>query len=48
MFEHLSCSVGWRVMAFSLYGLGYCLPDVFFYRNLGFVAIILDAEMLKS
>jgi len=48
VFEQLSCSIGWRVMAFSQYGQGYLLPDLIFHQNLGFRAIILYPEMLKS
>jgi len=48
VFEQLSCSIGWRVMAFSQYRQGYLLPDLIFHQNLGFRAIILDPEMLKS
>jgi len=42
MFEQLSSSIGWRVMAFSQNGLGYLLQDLIFYQNLGFWAMILD------
>jgi len=35
-------------MAFSQYRQGYLLPDLIFHQNLGFRAIILDPEMLKS
>jgi len=48
VFEQLSCSIGWRVMAFSQYGQGYLLFDLIFHQNLGFRAIILDPERLKS
>jgi len=48
IFEQLSCSIGWRVMALSLHGQGYLLLDLIFHQNLGFTAIILDPEMLKG
>jgi len=48
VFEQLFCSIGWQVMAFSQYGQGFLLPDLIFHQNLGFRAIILDPEMLKS
>jgi len=48
VFEQFSCSIGWWVMAFSQYGQGYLLSDLIFHQNLGFRAIILDPEMLKS
>jgi len=48
VFEQLSCSIGWRVMAFSQYGQGHLLPDMIFHQNFGFRAIILDPEMVKS
>jgi len=48
VFEQLSCSIAWLVMAFSQYGQGYFLPDLIFHQNLGFRAIVLDPEMLKS
>jgi len=52
MFEKLSCSIGWQVMAFSQYGklwpsANVVLPDLIFHQNLGFRAIVLDPEMLK-
>jgi len=48
VFEQLSCSIGWRVMAFSQYAQGYLLSDLIFHQNLGFRTITLDPEMLKS
>jgi len=48
VFEQLSCLISWQVMAFSQYGQGYLLPDLIFHQNLGFRAISLDPEMLKS
>jgi len=42
--EQLSCLIGWQVMAFSQYGQGYLLPNLIFYQNLGFGAIIFSIE----